>query len=280
MNICNETRGSRYLMTMRLMNIRRTLFIVVAAVALIYGCEDDATDGDGTGPGETMMDVSQEDAQMDVIEDTVPQDVADDATTDGGERDTTPSDTPSDLEDTASRDSAADTVSDTSSSDGGGQNWRHCTGSSDCTLTKNNCCGWCGTATLADLDAVHRDRTDAHFKDVCPNPSGVVCPLCAQGPIPDSFEAHCAANTCEKIDLEPYQQCTRDSECRIRTLDCCENCQADVSTEALVAIHADDADQVRQALCPTANPVCADCPIQYPPGVTATCNNDGRCVVN
>lgn len=266
---------------MYFMDVRRTHvivaapLIVVAAVALVSGCEDDATQAGDTGPGEAMIDVSDADTQTDVIDDTTPRDV-------GDELDTTPTDTSSDIDDTMPADgtSESDVVTDAPSPDGGDRSWRQCMESSDCILTKNNCCGWCGTATMDKLDAVHRDRTDAHFKDVCPNPNSTPCPACLEGPIPESFEAHCAANTCEKIDLDPYQQCTRDSECRIRTLDCCENCQADVSTEALVAINSSEADQVRQALCPTTSPGCAECPIQYPSGVAATCNSDGRCVLN
>lgn len=235
----------------------------------------DATDvlPDSAGPVDAATDGSRADTSLpDVTMDADPSDVGpvdthDDAPTRDTHRDLAP--------DVPRADAPA---TDAPTTDAGVPGWRVCSQSSDCTLAKDNCCGWCGTATLSDLDPVHRNKVSDQQNDVCNDPNPI-CPLCAQGPIPDGLRANCQSGVCHEIDLRPFQSCMKDEQCRVRTLDCCEDCQADTNRDALVAINRNDASQVKQALCPTPSPTCANCPVTYPSDVSAVCNNNGRCVL-
>ena len=128
---------------------------------------------------------------------------------------------------------------------------------------------------MSDLDAVNKNMVKEHEKAVCPN-SMPICPACVAGPIPPGFKARCENSACRKVDLSNFNTCKTSADCRVRTLDCCEDCQADTNRGALVAIAKKDAMAVKKRLCGSSPPACLRCRVNYPSGVKAVCNN-GRC---
>mgnify|MGYP006280217217 CR=1 FL=1 len=280
------------------------LMLVAALVVGSVGCNSDPgseKSGDDSGVGDSWTQVTDaDDDDVGAADTESAKDTVEDASVVDSGNDTSAADISPDVEDTSGEDTSdvvVDVVEDTSgggdvadtsdaTSDGGSDgsdggdagdaaagSWSSCSKSSECMLRKNNCCGWCGKPMLSDLDAVNRNRTSQHDKAVCPQPKP--CPLCVSAPIPPGFKARCKKSMCQKVDLSSYNSCTLDTDCRVRTLDCCEDCRSDTNKGALVAINVNQASKVKKALCPP-NPTCARCPISYPSSVKAVCQQ-GTC---
>lgn len=151
--------------------------------------------------------------------------------------------------------------------------WAACDANSQCVLAAASCCGVCGEPTLADVDGVHRDRLDAHFDAVCPDP--VPCPKCATTNNPDLF-ATCRAGSCVALDLttEAASACAADSDCRVRTTGCCE-CGGSTAEADLIAV-AITAEQDYASLVCDPSTSCPACQPIYPDDIEAWCD-DGHC---
>jgi hypothetical protein len=147
---------------------------------------------------------------------------------------------------------------------------------SDCILRSASCCGQCGAATRGDAIAVNVAHQSDYASSVCG--TGTACPECAS-PQDPTLGASCQSGKCAVVDLQvlPLTECQSDSDCRIRTRDCCE-CGGNVSLESLIAIR-NDAEAAYAAIACDPGQGCDDCMPVYPVGATAACFG-GRCTVN
>lgn len=148
-----------------------------------------------------------------------------------------------------------------------------CTASEQCVLARNTCCGTCGLPTLADFDAINGSQRTAHAEDVCPEPTP--CPPCISMPNPN-LGASCRAGACEGYDLStlPLTECAVDSDCRLRTPDCCE-CGGDVFNP--IAIRSGSEGDYLNLVC-AIDAACDACMPTYPADQGAACLA-GRCAV-
>ncbi len=158
--------------------------------------------------------------------------------------------------------------------DGGPADWAACELNSDCVLSAASCCGVCGEPALADMEAVNRQRLDAHFSDVCPEP--LPCPQCATSPNP-FLQATCGNGTCLALDMRmhPAAACTIDDECRLRVTGCCE-CGGSTASWDLIAINRENEALYAGLVCDPGQ-ACAECAPIYPTDVEAFCAADGHC---
>ena len=86
----------------------------------------------------------------------------------------------------------------------------------------------------------------------------------------------CRTGLCQVVDLQTLDltACSSDSDCRIRTRDCCE-CGGGLEPEDIIAIRV-DAESAYSALACDPGTACPECAPTYPPSVIATCSS-GRC---
>jgi hypothetical protein len=176
-------------------------------------------------------------------------------------------------DDVADDDTAADTTGDADAAD---PHWSACTVPTDCVLRASGCCGVCGQPELGDMDAVNQTRTDAHFDDVCPEPQP--CPDCPQQFNPYLI-ATCESQTCTAYDTrqESFTECTQDSDCRLRTRECCE-CGGTTDPYMLIAI-ANSGEQAYSSLVCEPGMGCPECAPVYPDNAEAVCGESGHCEV-
>jgi hypothetical protein len=144
-----------------------------------------------------------------------------------------------------------------------------CAVTSECRVVARECCGVCGQPTKEDVVAVSRDQERAYRDFVCRGNSA--CPACAS--IPNPYLAGiCRSGECVVVDLaeDPLTSCTDDSDCKLRTVDCCE-CGGRTSQDALVAIRVDAEAAFSALVCDVPPPLCAECAPVYPPSARAVC---------
>lgn len=279
---------------MRLSHSTIALLISTSLLWLGTACEPDGDEPGAEDAAQTVDTTGSDTSPTDSdLPDSSPSDVGESDDVEDADQggDTATEDTSVEDEDTAVTDSGADTA-DTSptdtdttpmETDSGGDSgadatssasWQQCQSSSDCILRKNNCCGWCGNASMSDLDAVNKNRVKIHENAVCPSgPSG--CPKCLQGPIPAGFEARCRDSQCRPIDLSAHTSCTKDTDCVVEPLECCRDCQTDTNPDALVAIHKKERSKVQNLLCQKPHRACLRCPFKIP-STKAVCRS-GNC---
>lgn len=158
----------------------------------------------------------------------------------------------------------------TSGSGGDGGGLTACTLPADCTIVPASCCGDCGAATRGDAVAIRRERYSEWMSENC---AAVDCPACARPQDPTLF-ADCRGGTCEVVDLQahPSTACTTDTDCHLRTTDCCE-CGGRLDREHVVAVS--DRHEFGKLAC-GAPQACDECVPAPPTGVVARCLG-GRC---
>jgi hypothetical protein len=152
--------------------------------------------------------------------------------------------------------------------------WQACTQTSDCVLEINDCCGWCGTGTVADVDAVNSMRIDEHAMAVCPAP--IPCPRCATGPLDPQVVAVCQSMRCTAIDLgtSASTECTVASDCEAAYGNCC-GCSG--TDDEVIAVSTAAGRPAIDALFCAGGSCPLDCAERTPPGWGATCDA-GHCV--
>jgi hypothetical protein len=153
-----------------------------------------------------------------------------------------------------------------------------CEASSDCVVIPRSCCGQCGAATRDDGFAVNRFQAAAYGDMACAGGGG--CPACA-APQDPTLAATCRAGRCEMVDItmQPLTECTEDSQCTLRSRDCCE-CGGDVSPSGLIAIRADAEAAYMTLVCDDGPSTgCPECEPIYPVGPIAACSGSGHCQV-
>jgi hypothetical protein len=166
---------------------------------------------------------------------------------------------------------------DVSSPGGGaGSDWASCASPPECAIAWRSCCGACREPTLADVDAVNRERLDEHFREVCPEP--VPCPECVTPTSPDLL-ATCRAGSCVAIDVraDAVSACTADVDCRLRVTGCCA-CGGSTAPEDLIAIRVDGELDYLALVC-APDVACPACEPVYPDDVEAYCAPDGHCAI-
>ena len=189
-------------------------------------------------------------------------------------------DTSIDGEDDTGDDTADDTEDDvgedTDDSDATAPHWSDCAVPSNCVLRANTCCGVCGQPELSDMDAVNEDRVDAHYDDVCPDPGP--CPDCVQEYNPYLI-ASCQEQTCTGYDVrqEAFTECSVDSDCKLRTRECCE-CGGTTEPHMLIAVAKSGELEYRELVC-DPDTDCPECLPVYPDNAEAVCNDAGHCEV-
>lgn len=157
----------------------------------------------------------------------------------------------------------------------GGDTFSACTKNSDCIVVPASCCGSCGAATRGDAAAINREQVSSWQTHACGNDM-VGCPACYMAP-DRTLLATCRANTCTIVDLktDAASACTQDSECRVRTHECCE-CGGTISPQELVGIS--DETAYTSLVCDSGQS-CAECAPLYPSEVTVQCAS-GHCTIN
>lgn len=155
-----------------------------------------------------------------------------------------------------------------------GPDLRSCEQHSDCMMVSADCCGRCGQPSADQVTAIRIDAFDAHHRMVCSADEG--CPTIQCVPQPPAFVATCSAGRCEAVELRGSEAtaCMADADCRIRSVACCE-CGARPGVGGLVSV-SDSAAYM--ALHCDPDLACDACVPEYPPEVTAHCN-DGSCTV-
>ncbi len=159
-----------------------------------------------------------------------------------------------------------------------------CDEPTDCVLASDQCCGPC-ERTLANSDSVNRDRVDEYFdRDAeCGDVLCEPCPPPSSDPLRPRVFPTCGADgrgdLCTAFDLriEAFTECSTDTDCLVRTPDCCE-CGGDTSDLALIAIRVDAEGAFAQRVCPS-DTACPECLPDYPSDVSAYCAEDGHCAV-
>lgn len=150
-----------------------------------------------------------------------------------------------------------------------------CTVPADCVVVPQSCCGTCGVATRGDAIAIPRSRASSHRSEVCRDE--MACPACA-GLSDPTLLATCRAGRCELVDLldDPaLTGCEVASDCRIRTVDCCE-CGGRTSRDAVVALRADAESAFSALVCDGSGVACAECAPVYPPEAMVSCDAERR----
>ena len=147
-----------------------------------------------------------------------------------------------------------------------------CQAPSDCIVAPRSCCGSCGAPTRGDAVALAADRA-ADYRDAACDETG--CPACAPLFVDPTLVATCRDRRCELVDLREHEAtaCSDDSECRVRTPDCCP-CGGDTSPGRLIGVSSENA--YANLVCDPEQ-ACDDCLPVYPDEVTLSCNADDRC---
>jgi hypothetical protein len=91
--------------------------------------------------------------------------------------------------------------------------------------------------------------------------------------------ATCDGEHCQAIDLkqDPITECVEDTDCRVRTADCCE-CGGNMDLYSLIAI-AVSAEADYAALVCEPDAACPECAPEYPEEASAYCDETGHCDV-
>jgi hypothetical protein len=141
-----------------------------------------------------------------------------------------------------------------------------CSHNEECIVFPKDSCGACDAIAINQGHAI--DYANQVRGDACVGAD----PRCYILP---TLVATCAGAKCTLVDISahPLTACTSDSECRIRTNDCCE-CAGATGVNALIAIRV-DADQTFQSLA-CHQQVCPECAPLYPSDVRAICEA-GHC---
>lgn len=146
-----------------------------------------------------------------------------------------------------------------------------CMGPSDCVVVPISCCGQCGAATRGDAQALHKNDVAIQRTWTCGDTG---CPDCYMATDPNLL-ATCTAGKCALVDLQTTSatECTQNSDCRLRTNECCE-CGGAQDPEHLVAVSD---YSIEQLVCDPGSgcPECAPAPPDY---AEAVCDA-GRCSV-
>jgi hypothetical protein len=161
--------------------------------------------------------------------------------------------------------------------DGGGD-YSACTLSSECVVVPASCCGSCGAATRGDAIAVNMDELSAYRTSVCGEMMG--CPACYMAQDP-TLVATCDAGRCEVVDLraEDLTSCMVDTDCQVRTHDCCE-CGGDVSLEGLIALPLASYGDLMDLVCDEgSSEPCPECAPVYPMEASGVCDDDNHCAI-
>lgn len=161
-----------------------------------------------------------------------------------------------------------DSGNDSGGTDAGSPVCEHHT---DCTLVPVSCCGDCGAYTRDDISSVHDDLVAEQRMNACPD--GLACPPCFNEPDP-ALQATCEGGSCGYVDLydpemghtSEFTECTDDSDCVLRVVDCCE-CGAEIRPGRLVAIHVDQRASFTELVCEPGT-ACDDCVPTYEPYFT------------
>jgi len=150
-----------------------------------------------------------------------------------------------------------------------------CESHADCEVVPKSCCGTCGAPTRDDAIAVSNDKRDAYRSLACEDTAG--CPACAPLFVDPRLLGLCQGERCELVRLHdhPVAACTEDSECLVRTRDCCE-CGGEMSPGRLIAIRTDGESYYRDLACDPEQ-ACPACEPLYPAEVTARCGVDAFC---
>ncbi len=152
--------------------------------------------------------------------------------------------------------------------------WAACSMPGDCWLAAKGCCAPCEGFTLENVDSVHKQKLDEHFKDVCPTQSPQGCPGCFPATNPNLVPV-CALGpgACTVIDVanSVFSECSTPSDCVMRFPQCCE-CGAPGDPVALAK------SMVSAYLSTVCSPTqaCAECAPAYPSFLQPTCDA-GHC---
>jgi hypothetical protein len=160
--------------------------------------------------------------------------------------------------------------------DGGGHpDFASCEHNSQCVVVPESCCGACGAPTRGDAIAINEASAAEYSQRACEDDVG--CPACAPLFIDPTLVATCRAARCELVDLMDHRAsvCTRDSDCRVRTPDCCE-CGGDTAAGRLIGVAASAEREYADLVC-DADEACPECGAIYPDEVTVQCAANGHC---
>ena len=155
----------------------------------------------------------------------------------------------------------------------GGIDFFSCNVTSECLLRSESCCGSCGAATRDDSIAINQSKAGQYTQMVC---EGGGCPACFM-PQDPTLLATCESSQCQVVDLlnHPSTACQTDSDCRVRTTDCCE-CGGSIEPDHLVAISVNGDAQFSALVC-DPNVACPECAPAYPPAKVACIS--GHCTL-
>jgi hypothetical protein len=139
---------------------------------------------------------------------------------------------------------------------------RDCTQHADCGASQRACCAPCGMPGAEAYIGIRLDSSPPWGQ--C-GPIG--CPDCLGFRDPAIY-GMCLDGQCTVGDLGAAAACTTDTECRVRTKDCCE-CNSDTTPPALMAVGPGFG--AAPPWCPNVGcPRCAPTPV--PSNVTAVCD--------
>lgn len=160
--------------------------------------------------------------------------------------------------------------------DGGVPGYAACDGPGQCKALVPGCCGVCGAPALSDVTGVNASRV-TEFKAATCHEKNPICPKCAQMTEPN-LVAFCESDRCTARDVrtEELSACQTDSDCVLRTAECCSPCQ--VEPFQLIAIAKAHAEDFRASVCAPTD-ACPHCVVQMPPGHVASCGPQHHCQV-
>jgi hypothetical protein len=161
-----------------------------------------------------------------------------------------------------------------SGASGGGGDLTSCMRHDDCIVISQSCCGSCGAASRGDAIAINADQVAAHRAGLCQSTD---CPAC-YSPGDPTLIAACEAGSCMLVDLHehPSTSCNSNSDCRLRSKDCCE-CGGGSDMESLIAINVTSEAGYTDLVCD--DEACPECAPVYPAEARAQCSLDGFCEV-
>jgi hypothetical protein len=165
----------------------------------------------------------------------------------------------------ASVDGAGDTASDVAIDTA--IDFFSCAGPGECVLGYATCCGPCGIPKLSDYVSVNRSKAEDWAKKNCATP--VPCPDCVVFD-DKAFVAVCQAGKCGAIDVrtDPVTECATDTDCVLRTAECCE-CGGDV--EHPIALAKKSVTAYTALVCKPGTG-CPECAPSYPATYKAVCD--------
>lgn len=164
-----------------------------------------------------------------------------------------------------------------SSSASGGPDFGACTANTQCILQAPGCCEPCVEPTLETVEPINQSQSQAFREATCES-LDAPCPACASQPNPNLF-AYCSAGQCEEADVETerWNECERNSDCRLRVgTGCCEPCH-EASVYELVAVPVEGQGALLDKVC-DGDVACFECAPTYPTEAEAVCDQ-GACKV-